>query len=700
MRANDGSFLRLLDGTKQFTLPIFQRRYSWGKTQCEQLWNDVLRVGESENIQSHFLGSIVSIGDGSPTVPEFRVIDGQQRLTTLSLLLSAIGRAIEMKQFDIPIDRSRLEGYFLFNEREDGARRYKQRLTKHDDRTYKQLLDDGQATDNTSLLVENYRFFENKLNHADLKVVYDGIQKLVIVDIALDSGSDNPQLIFESLNSTGLSLSQADLIRNYMLMGQESKFQDRLYETYWFPMEQSFGEEYIRRFDLFIRDYLTLKTRLIPNKTKVYESFKRYVDEKRQPEALETVIKEIVRYSEHYVCIVLLEEPDQTLCGCFEDIRTLGVEVVYPFLLGVYEDYKQGQLGKGEVIKILGLVESYLFRRAICDLQTQGLNRTFAGLIGRIDKEDYLHSLKIILSASIGTQRFPSDNDFRREFLTKDVYNLRVRNYLLRKLENHDRKEPIRVDDYTIEHVMPQTLTDEWREELGENWNEVHEKYLHTVGNLTLTGYNSEFSNSTFIEKQCMEGGFLDSPLRLNTSLRELERWNESAIVKRAEILTEKACEIWPHHGCSQEHQQGQKGRWTLANHPYFANEWRRLFVPLRQRLLDLGNSVSEKINRYYIAYKKNGTSFANFFGCKTWFRLILRAQKSDIDDPREMCVKRTRKTSWGLWLGVAAADDSTKYYSLYHYQLGAVDDLNYISVEDDLDYIMYLVRQVFEKVD
>lgn len=698
MRANDGSFLRLLDGTKQFTLPIFQRRYSWGKAQCEQLWDDVLRVGESENIRSHFLGSIVSIGDGSPTVPEFRVIDGQQRLTTLSLLLSALGRAIEVKQFDIPIDRSRLEGYYLFNEKEDGARHYKQRLTKHDDRTYKQLLDDGQATDNTSLLVENYRLFENKLKHADLKVVYDGIQKLVIVDIALDSGSDNPQLIFESLNSTGLSLSQADLIRNYVLMGQESTFQDSLYEAYWYPMEQSFGEEYVRRFDLFMRDYLTLKTRIIPNKTKVYESFKRYVDERRQPEALEAVIKEIVCYSEHYVRIVLLEEPDQTLCGGFEDIRTLGVEVVYPFLLGVYEDYKRGKLGKEEVIEILGLVESYLFRRAICDLQTQGLNRIFAGLMGRIDKEDYLQSLKIILSALIGTQRFPSDNDFRREFLTKDVYNLRVRNYLLRKLENHNRKEPIRVDDYTIEHVMPQALTDEWREELGENWSEVHAKYLHTMGNLTLTGYNPDLSNKTLIEKQFAEGGFLDSPLRLNQSIRQAERWDEKAIVNRAEELVAKACEIWPHHGISHERQQ--EAEWTLADHPYFTNEWSKLFLPLQQRIQELGGSVSEKINKYYIAYKKNGTSFVNVFGCRTWFRLVLRAQSSEIDDPRKMCLGRTRKTSWGLWLGIAAVDESSQDYSKHHYQLGAVDDLGYISVEDDLDYIIHLIGQVFEKVN
>ena len=697
MKANEESLLRLLDGTKHFTLPIFQRRYSWGKEQCEQLWDDVLRVEESKDIRSHFLGSIVSIGDGSPTVPEFRVIDGQQRLTTLSLLLSALGRAIEVKHFDIPIDRTRLEGYYLFNEREDGERRYKQKLTKHDERTYKQLLDDGQATDNTSLLVENYRLFEKKLKHADLDLVYNGIQKLVIVDIALDSGSDNPQLIFESLNSTGLSLSQADLIRNYVLMGQESKFQDRLYETYWYPMEQSFGAEYKERFDLFIRDYLTLKTRQIPNKKKVYEHFKRYVDEKKQPEALEAVIKEIVRYSEHYVRIALLEETDRELRACFEDIQTLGVEVVYPFLLGVYEDYKQGQLGMGEVIEILHLVESFLFRRAICDLQTQGLNRTFAGLMGRIDKQEYLQSLKIILSALIGTQRFPSDNDFRREFLTKDVYNLRVRNYLLRKLENHNRKEPIRVDDYTIEHVMPQTLTDDWREELGENWNEVHTKYLHTVGNLTLTGYNADLSNKTLIEKQLAEGGFLDSPLRLNQSLRQVERWDEKAIVNRAEMLVARACEIWPHHGISHERQQ--EAEWTLADHPYFTNEWSKLFLLLQQRILELGGSVSEKINMYYIAYKKNGTSFVNVHGCKTWFRLVLRAQRSEIDDPRKMCLGRTRKTSWGLWLGIAAVDDSSQDYSKHHYQLGAVDDLNYISVEDDMDYIIHLVRQVFEQV-
>ena len=547
--------LGFLEATRQFTLPIFQRRYSWEKKQCEQLWDDVVRVGKDDNTLSYFLGSIVSMPETSAAASKSRVIDGQQRLTTVTLLLSALGRLIETKDVHIPTDRSRLEGYYLFNEREEGELRYKQLLTKHDKDTLIQLLENGKASDNTSLLSQNYQFFDDKLRRADLGAVYRGIQKLEIVSIALDP-QDNPQLIFESLNSKGLDLSQADLIRNYVLMGQEPSFQDRLYGTYWYPMEQSFGTEYTNRFDLFIRDYLTLNTQQIPGKRKVYESFKRQVGDNNPPEALETVVKEIFHYSEHYTRIALHEEPDRELRACFEDIQTLGVEVVYPFLLGVYEDYTQERLDKMEVIEILRLVESYVFRRAICDLPSRDVGKTVVPLMGQIDKTDYLDSLKDALAGLTVNQRFPSDTEFQANLLDRDVYNLKTRdyqrNYFLRKLENHNRKEPIRVEDYTIEHIMPQTLTDEWREELGENWSEVHDKYIHTIGNLTLTGYNSELSNSTFIDKQCMEGGFRDSPLRLNHNLREVERWDEKAIVNRAEMLVAKACEIWSHHGATQ----------------------------------------------------------------------------------------------------------------------------------------------------
>ena len=674
MKANEANLLRFLDSTKQFILPIFQRRYSWERRHCEQLWNDVLRVGENEDIPSHFLGSIVSIGDGSPTVPKFLVIDGQQRLTTLALLLSTLGRAIEVKNVDIRMDRSRLEGYYLSNDKEEGELRYKQLLTPHDKDTLIQLLEDGEASDNTSLLVENYRFFEDKLKRVDLETVYKGIQKLMVVDIALDSRSDNPQLIFESLNSTGLSLSQADLIRNYVLMGQESNIQNRLYETYWYPMEQSFGTEYAKRFDIFIRDYLTLKTRQIPNKGQVYESFKRYVADKREPEALETIIKEIVHYAKHYVRIALLEETDPELRACLEDLHALKVEVVFPFLLGIYEDYTQEQIEKSEVIETLRLVESYVFRRAICDIPTHGLNKIFMALTGKIDKSNSLQNLKIAFSRMTGPPRFPSDDEFQREFLIKDVYHLRTRDYLLRKLENDGRKEPIRVEDYTIEHIMPQTLPEEWQPELGNSWREVHEKYLHTIGNLTLTGYNSELSNNTFIDKQLMEGGFLDSPLRLNENLREAGRWEETTIVNRAEMLFGKAYKIWPHHGVSQEVQQEQRDNWTLADHHHLNGEMMELFQQTRRCILGLDASITEQITKYYIGYKMK-TTFVVIFPQAKRLRLLLNLSFSDISDPQGVC---------------------RNLANMDHHQLGDIE-VGIFAV-DELDYIMFLIRQAFER--
>ena len=553
MKAIHADLLTFLDGTKQFQVPIFQRRYDWKEKECKQLWDDVLRVGENEDIPSYFLGSIVSMQHGiyhASGITQLLLIDGQQRLATLSLLLSALGRAIEARSVEISITQRKLENRYLFNADETDKDRYKQLLTQHDKETLIQLLDNKELPANASpRLVENYEFFEDRLQHANLEAVYKGIQKLMIVDIALEPDSDNPQLIFESLNSKGVKLEAADLIRNYMLMGQEPDFQSRLYRDYWFPMEQRFGEEYIKRFNRFMRDYLTLKTQRIPNIKSVYGRFKTEVDNKEHPEVLEETIAEIDRYSRHYVCIALLKEEDSEIRACLEDFQDLKVEVAFPLLLGVYESYAQGLIEKAEAIEIFRLIESYVFRRAICGIPTNTLNKTFAALTGQIDKDNYLQSLRAIFSRIKGVQRFPSDNEFEQELLIKDVYNLRtrnyLRNYLLPKLENHERKETIRVEDYTIEHVMPQTLPEEWQSELGENWREVHEKYRHTIGNLTLTGYNPELSNRSFRDKQNIPGGFRDSPLRLNESLRGAEQWDETAIVKRADELFQIALKIW-----------------------------------------------------------------------------------------------------------------------------------------------------------
>lgn len=583
MEAHDIDFLELLDGNKQFAVPIFQRRYSWEKKHCERLWDDVMSLGKDSMNRFHFLGSIVYIDSkvsNTSKVRELQVIDGQQRLTTLTLLLAALSRAINEQDVDIDITPEELSDYYLNIRRKDGLR-YKQLLTPHDKDTLIQLLegnskewfhivDQGetgfliQLLENKKLpvdaapqLVENYRFFQDKLKQADLKSVYAGIQRLRIVDIVLHRPYDDPQLIFESLNSTGRELSQADLIRNYVLMGQEPSFQDRLYEVYWLPMEQRFGDQYGDSFDWFIRDYLTLKTRQIPKIGGVYERFKVYIQERMSSEALETIepiIEDISRYSKHYIRIALDKEENTKLRDCFADINTLEATVTFPFLLEVYEDYTRGGIRKWELIEILQLVESYVFRRVICDIPTNSLNTTFATrLMPKVNKNNYLESLKetfLNLSHQSYRYRYPSDSEFKQEFLVKGVYNnLRRCQYLLRKLENHDNKQPIRrIEDYTVEHIMPQNpdLSDEWKEELGKNWQEIQEKYLHTIGNLTLTGYNSELSDHSFSEKKEHEpGGFRDSRLRLNDSLLRVPKWNEDAILARAKKLAEKALKIW-----------------------------------------------------------------------------------------------------------------------------------------------------------
>ena len=496
MKASEANLLKFLDGTKQFQVPIFQRRYSWKQEDCKQLWDDVLRVGENEDIPSYFLGSIVSMQHSiyhTSGIIQLHLIDGQQRLTTLALLLSALGRAIESRDLEIEIDRKRIENCYLFNTDEDDELHYKQLLTQHDRDTLIQLLEGKDLSPNSSpLLVENYRFFEDQLKHADLQAVYEGIQKLVIVDISLKYNYDNPQLIFESLNSKGVKLSPADLMRNYVLMGQERKFQNKLYETYWYPMEQHFGEEYTKRFHHFIRDYLTLKLRgrdtfyamLSVNRLfaePIYESFKRYVNNKKHPEALEETIAEIDRYSKHYVRIALLKEEDSEIRSLFDEINALSVEVVFPFLLEVYEDYTQGKIEKADVIETLRLIVSYIFRRTLCGIPTNGLNRTFAGLMLEVDKSNYLENLKFAFSQRPFSQRYPSNEEFGRSFLIRDIYRFRSkkfrpRDYLLRKLENYGRKEPISVGGYTIEHVMPQKLSEQWESELGEDWRETYMK--------------------------------------------------------------------------------------------------------------------------------------------------------------------------------------------------------------------------------
>lgn len=691
MKASETNFLKFLQGTKQFIIPIYQRKYSWTIQQCRQLWNDIVRAAEDEEVQGHFVGSIVYIEKGLyqiSAVPQLLVIDGQQRLTTLSLLLMALARAIEESGKPHDITKKKIMNYYLVNNEEEDDLYYKLLLTKSDKDTYIQLLADKELSDDYSQrIVDNYNFFANAIRKSgiDLNKLYRGISKLIIVDIALDRDHDNPQLIFESLNSTGLDLSQADLIRNYVLMQLEPKEQNELYMDYWYPMEKGFGDlNDSALFDRFMRDYLTVKTGRIPNINRVYSNFKEYV-QSQKGRHIKEIVADIYRFSQYFVKLAFQKEKDKEINEVLADINTLKVDVSYPFLLELYDDYENGKLSKGDFIAILKLVESYVFRRAICGVPTNSLNKTFANLSREIDKENYLESVRAAFLLKEGYRRFPNDEEFVRELVIKDVYNFRNRNYLLRKLENHNRKEIIDIESYTIEHIMPQNknLSPDWRKDLGENWEEIHKTYLHTLGNLTLTRYNSELSDRPFREKRDMEGGFADSPLRLNRGLAKVEVWNKEEIEKRAQSLAKLALEIWEYpqlpeavlekYKRSPEDNQGAV--YTLADHTEnLQGDLLNLFEHLRKRILNLDSSVREEAKKLYIAYK-TATNFVDIIPRKTKLQLSLNIPFDEIHDPRGVCRDVTHLGRWGN---------------------GDVEVT--LSSFDEIDYVMSLIKQAFEK--
>lgn len=691
MKAKEAKLLNFLHTAPQLVIPIYQRLYSWSLKECEQLWEDIIRCGRDEDNQGHFIGSVVYIENGLYSVTSqspLLIIDGQQRITTVSLLIAALAEAVGDLELIEGFNQAQLRGFYLTNPLLSGEKRYKLILSLTDNETLRAIIDGKPLPVTSSLRVkENFDFFREKLrDKALLETVCKGLGKLIVVDISLQRGNDNPQLIFESMNSTGKKLSQADLIRNYILMGLETERQTSLYNDHWRRMELLFGQEaYSEQFDAFMRHYLTVKTGDIPKIDDIYEAFKQYFHQTKK--TVECILAEIHQYAGYYCAIALGAEKNKELKTVFQNIRELRMDVAYPLMLELYDDYKHDKLSVEDYSEALRLMESYVFRRAVCSIPTNSMNKTFAGLSKSFDKERYLESIKASFILLPSYRRFPSDEEFMRDIQTRDLYNFRSRSYWLRRLENHKHKEPISVEGYTIEHILPQCDNKQekvpvsWRTELGDEWQRVWETRRHTLGNLTLTGYNSEYSNRSFSEKRDMDGGFKYSHLRLNDGLSALDSWNESTISARAEKMAILASDVWPSAKLSSDilaHYQPQVDANTVyrfEDHAHLGKESiNALFEAFRKATLELDPCVTEVFLKFYIAYKAE-VNFVDVVPQAKRLLLILNIPYSQVNDPRGICRDITGLGRWGN------GDVEVGFEKL-----------------DELPYLMFLVTQAFER--
>ncbi|GAA9023847.1 DUF262 and DUF1524 domain-containing protein [Helicobacter pylori] len=643
MEAGAITLLNFIKGNQknQLVIPIYQRLYSWEKEQCKQLWDDIIKIGGNDKMDGHFIGSILYVLDGiTHSNNALLIIDGQQRLTTITLLLIALRNHLSDE-----VKRKEIENHYLINSDKDGDKKFRLILSESDKDTLLSLIDKDRRkpSEPSSKIVENFKLFEEWIskNTNKLETIFKGLDKLMIVEIALEKGKDDPQLIFESMNSKGMELTQTDLIRNYIIMETETEKQESFYNKYWRAMEEELKQNK-KLFDRFVRHYLTIKTREIPNINKVYVALKDY----RQKEGIgiEDLLKDLQKYCGYFCRIVFKKKEDyKDLNKALGFLVNLEMDVIYPLLLELYSDYSDGVLSRDDFKRSIDLIESYICRRAVCGLGTNSLNKVFPSFTRYIQKDEYFKSLEAHFLLLKDNQRFPDDDEFKEEFMRKDFYNFQKKEYFFERL-NSDGKEPVNTQECTIEHIMPQKLTEEWKRDLGENFQEIHDKYLHTIGNLTLTGYNSEYGNKSFQEKRCMEGGFKDSPLRLNEGLRGLESsFGEEEIKKRAKDLADSALKIWTYPNLNAETLEKYKPKkdkkekkvYGLSSYKFDSHS-RELFDILSKEIKALDEKIAEKFNQDYISYKFN-KNFVDIVVQTKDLKLYLNMKFNELQDEKNL---------------------------------------------------------------
>lgn len=556
MKGSEAKLVSYMQGAdKRFIIPVYQRNYDWRIENCKQLYDDLIAITRKHR-PSHFFGSLVSVhSDGE--FNEYLIIDGQQRLTTISLLMLAMYNLMKAG-IVVPAQANladKIYKTYLIDEWQEEETRIKLKPVKNDSAAFSLLFKDTEEHMQSSNLTINYNYFYARIQKEEISIdeLYAAITKLEIINITLNK-EDNPQLIFESLNSTGLALSEGDKTRNFILMGLPTAQQNAYYEKYWHRIELCTNYDV----SMFIRDYLSVKQQAIPSMNRIYVTFKAFVEE----ESLETedLLKDLLSYAKRYELLLRGKSDDRKLNACIYRLNRLETTITRPFFLEVLRMMETGspRLPIEDARDIFLFTENYLFRRSICDLPTNALNKIFLALHREIIRYDgsesnYLEKFKYALLSKTERGRFPRDEEFGTFLRSKPIYQMNMKNkaYILERFENfgidEDKDIYRHLDEgtYSIEHIMPQTLTPVWVEALGEDYEEIHETWVHRLANLTLTAYNSKYSNNAFAEKRDMAKGYRESGLRLNAWIAQQDRWTLAELEARSELMAERALTIW-----------------------------------------------------------------------------------------------------------------------------------------------------------
>lgn len=650
MKGEARAIYQMFDGSDtKLTIPVYQRNYDWKVANCQQLFNDLVAMVR-EKRTNHFFGSIVEIGGDYSG--EKQIIDGQQRLTTVYLLILALVKLLEEGKVtsSTMIPRKIRDSYLVdqYVDDADNLNRYRLQPVKHDAVALMRLFGPESGYIENSNQTTNFQFFQDEILKQRISIdeLWEAIQHLIVIDISLRRSEDDAQLIFESLNSTGVDLTEADKIRNFVLMNLPTDQQEEYYNKYWHPIELDTEENNEYHVSEFIRNYLTFNLKKVPAMGKVYQVFKRYIEQKKL--TTEAVLQDLVKYADYEKQLRCSQSPSDKVNKVLKRLSVLEVSVTRPFILPLFDYWQEGKISDDEVVAVLGSIESYIFRRLICGMQNNSLNKLFATLFSDslkyVDQADnYVDIINYLLLSKTEVSRFPTDAEFAESIETRDAYNMRqqTKYYLFDRLENQDSLERVNVIDgmqnnrYTIEHIMPQTLSSAWKKALGDGYQAIYDRWDNRLANLTLTAYNSSYSNKSFYEKKTAENGFDHSGFRLNDFVKGCDQWTEKELQERSELLKQTALKLWPLpssdfqpkvvenevYGLDDENNYANVkiASYSLMNTPYKLPKrtWKEMYIGVVQTLYELDPAPMRqlvagdrtKLEKVLIDHPENGFS-------------------------------------------------------------------------------------------